>query len=868
MNSRATPEGKPVEKVLENSALLHRLLRIVMNETSLERQLQQALDELLKVSWLSLLPKGGVFLVEEPDKSLRLVVEKNLGPQIIAMCAQVRSGHCLCGRAAQTATVQHASSVDHRHENCFDGMEAHGHYNVPIIADGNVIGVLVLYLSDGHKRDEVEIEFLVSFSEILALLITAKDREHSVGVAQEKLREAHSETNSLMATIREHTLFSQTDRDGMITDVNDAFCQASGYSREELLATKHNLLKSGIHPPEFWKSFWSTILAGQAWRGEICDRRKDGNLFWVDTIVMPICGLYGSIERFLSIRFDITERKQTEAKLSRIGRILDDSSNELYVMDAETLKYTLVNRGARENLGYSADEVCDMTPVDIIPEFARDKLVAKIGPLVRREIDKLTFETVHQRKDGSVYPAEVNLQYAAGEQPPIFVAIVQDITERKANDAHIHQIAFYDSLTGLANRPLTLDRLRQTLARGERASINVWLLFLDLDRFKEINDTCGHAVGDKVLIEIAHRFQSILRKSETLARIGGDEFVIIIENVSDAQVVDLIERLNSCLSSPVIVEGKTHNLAASIGVAQYPKDSSLSEELLQLADIAMYEAKSTATHYRFYDASMKSAIARSRDIAERLALALTEDRLALHYQPFIDLETGQLLGAEALLRWNDPDWGNVGPFEFIPVAEKRGMMSDIGEWVIGRACRQLKQWQDAGYNRLGHLAVNVAASQLETDTILHHIDSSMERHETPQGALQIEITESSMMADPGRAAEILRNIKDRGLSIAIDDFGTGYSSLAYLKGFATDKLKIDMSFVRDLLEDSNTHAIVSATIAMAHNLGLVVLAEGVETQEQAVRLHELNCDQAQGYLFGRAIPSDEFATTWLKKSPM
>ena len=863
MNQIAVLDAATISKSLEQSALLHRLLRIVLKDRPLEDLLGLALDELLGVSWLSLLPKGGVFLVDEPGQSLRLAAERDLGDQITRRCARIAFGQCLCGRAAAEGRVQHATCVDDRHEIRFDGMAPHGHYNVPIVSQDGVIGVLVVYLPHGHKRDAGEVEFLSSFADILALLITAKRREASMAQTQILLSEALGETESLMQTIRQHTIFSQTEPDGTITDVNEAFCKVSGYSREELLGAPHDILNSCQHGEAFWQDFWNTINAGQAWRGEICNRRKDGSRFWLDTIVMPMLGTDGAIERFLSIRADVTKRKQAEEKLARMGRILDGSSNEIFVFDAETLKFTVVNRGARENLGYSLEELQELTPVDIKPDLDAHEFAMAIAPLLRRETDSLHFETVHQRKDGSTYPVEINLHYAGDENPPVFVAIVQDISERKANSQRIEQLAFYDPLTGLANRALMVDRMRQAVARAERFGRNVCLLYIDLDRFKEINDTRGHSVGDKVLCEVARRFAAVLRKSETFARIGGDEFVAIIENVNQPQVSGIIGRLNRQLARPIEVEGKAHVLGVSVGVAAYPDDCSEPDCLLQLADIAMYQAKQNGGGHRFYDSEMGKTVAKRTETARRLADALEDDRLQLHFQPFVDLETGALCGAEALLRWHEPDWGYVRPDEFLPIAAERRMMSDIGNWVIDRACRQMRAWRDEGHGALARLAINVDAEQMETEAILHRIEQALARHGTPADALEVEITESSMMTDPARAGETLRQLKELGLGISIDDFGTGYSSLAYLKQFRTDKLKIDMSFVRDLLDDPNTQAIIKATIAMARSLGLKVLAEGVETEEQAVRLRELGCHQAQGYLFGRPLPQDEFARKWL-----
>jgi len=852
MNQITVLDAVTISRTLEQSALLHRLLPLVLADRPLAALLDEALDQLFAVSWLAHLPGGGVFLADETGTALTLAAEHGLGPEIAGRCARIPFA---------------PPAGDGTHAEMFDAIAPDGHYTVPITAPDAMLGLLLVRLPEGRRRDAGEIDFLTSVGELLALLIAANRRAASAARTEARLGAALAETDSLMRTIRQHTIFSQASPDGTITEVNDAFCAISGYSRDELVGAPHRINNSGRHSAEFWADFWQKINNGEVWRGEICNRRKDGSLYWVDSIVMPVCDSEGRVERFVSLRRDVTERRHADEQLARMGRILDDSSNEIYVFDASTLKFTLVNRGARENLGYGSEELAGLTPIDLDPDLAAHGFAELIAPLLAGKIDKQFFETVHRRKDGSTYPVEVSLHYAADENPPVFVAIVQDITQRKSNDARIEQLAFYDPLTGLANRALMIDRLRQAVARAERYGQTLSLLFMDLNRFKEINDTRGHGVGDAALAEVARRFRAVMRRSETLARIGGDEFVAIVENVTRANVIGIIHRLKGALAEPIVVEGKAHNLSVSVGVADFPKDSTQPESLLQLADIAMYEAKSQGGGYRFYDPEMGRAVAKRHEIAVRLSQAVAEDRLELFFQPFVSLETGALEGAEALLRWRDPEWGFVRPDEFIPIAAERRMLADIGNWVIDRACRQLRDWREAGLCGLDRLAINVAAEQMESAAILHRIEAALRRNETPAQALEVEITESSMMTDPDRAAETLRRLKDLGLRISIDDFGTGYSSLAYLKQFATDKLKIDMSFVRDLLDDPNTQAIIAATIAMARSLGLKVLAEGVETEAQAQRLRELRCDQAQGYLFGKPVPADDFARTWLRPAP-
>jgi diguanylate cyclase (GGDEF)-like protein/PAS domain S-box-containing protein len=863
MNQFPHPRISDVSKSLEHAALLNRTLHIVLQDQPLRHVLEQALEELLALSWLGILPKGGIFLVDETGKQLELFAERNLGPQITTLCANVKFGHCLCGLAALDACSQHASCIDDWHETRFGGIAPHGHYNVPIMMNRELLGVLVIYLTDGHERDEDVVQFLESYADLLALAINAKQREHSVLNTQNRLRDALADTDKLMGTIKSHTIFSQTAMDGTITDVNELFCQISGFDRDALIGARHDIVNSQSHSAAFWRDFWKTISSGKAWRGEICNRRKTGELYWVDSTVMPFVDADGKIERYVSIRFDITERKQAEEALARMGRILDESSNEIYVFDAETLLFTQLNRGARENLGYSVDEIASLTPIDVKPEHTVESFVEMLQPLLRRDIPRMSFETNHKRKDGTHYPVLIDLQYAGDEHPPIFVAIVQDITERKANDKRIERLAFYDSLTGLANRALMTDRLKQAVSRAERSGHNVRLLYLDLDRFKEINDTRGHSIGDQTLTEIAGRFRSVIREAETLARIGGDEFVIILEDVSRDKTINVIERLKEKLAHPVDVDGKSHSLGVSIGVATYPESGDSPDTLLQMANIAMYDAKANGGGYRFYDHDMGLQLARRLQIADRLISALAGNRLQLHYQPIVDLATGRARGAEALLRWYEPGWGWIAPDEFIPIAADRRLLPEIGSWVIDEACRQYAEWQHQGFACPDRLAVNVAAQQMEGSALLDSFHAAIARHGVSPRVLEAEITESSMMQDPDRAAEILTELKDLGVGLSIDDFGTGYSSLAYLKQFNTDKLKIDMSFVRDLMNDQNCQAIVSATIGMARGLGLRVLAEGVETKEQEDHLRRLRCDEVQGFLYGKAMHPDIYARTIL-----
>lgn len=440
----------------------------------------------------------------------------------------------------------------------------------------------------------------------------------------------------------------------------------------------------------------------------------------------------------------------------------------------------------------------------------------------------------------------------------------QDITDRKLSEVRIEQFAFYDALTGLPNRALFQDRLHQALAHASRHGQSIAVLFIDLDRFKEVNDTQGHACGDLVLSEVARRFQTTLRHDETLARLGGDEFVIIAHETGRSGATLIAERLNRVLVKAIEIGENAFSLGASTGVALYPGDGADAQQLLKHADIAMYRAKhGGGGRYCFYDSEMGIELARRLEVAHRLHRVLQEDRLQLHYQPQIDLRTGELTGAEALLRWRDTEWGWVSPAEFIPIAEERGMMIPLGEWVIRQACHQLQFWRKAGLSLPGRLAINVAAQQIDREDFARRAITIVREAGVSPEQIELEITESGMMHDPDCAMKVTRALAEAGFTIAIDDFGTGHSSLAYLKRFPAHTLKVDMSFVRSMLKDRNDHSIVATIIAMAKNLGLRTLAEGVEESAQAERLLALGCDKAQGYHFGRPESPAVFANRWL-----
>ena len=515
-----------------------------------------------------------------------------------------------------------------------------------------------------------------------------------------------------------------------------------------------------------------------------------------------------------------------------------------------------------------------LSPSDTPPSIKDQKrLIHPDDAQIRRDVwRKIRISGSSQRYEFRTHPSLGPVRYLSGIIEPVtneagvltsYVGTVQDITERKAQEAEIERLAFYDSLTGLPHRALFIDRLQQALSTAERRGSAVALLFLDLDRFKEINDSQGHEAGDKVLIEVGQRLQAILRHGETLARLGGDEFTVIVSETDNTTAARVAERIQSAFVRPFTVGGRTFTLGISIGIALYPADGDSVKILLSNSDIAMYQAKSNGGGYHFYSREMSVQLDSRLSLAQGLERAIAENRLQLHYQPQIGLADGRLVGAEALLRWQDDARGWISPAEFIPVAESRGMMDILGAWVLREAARQLQTWGNQGLAFCGTLAINVSAKQLDADNFVATTCGIMETFGIDPRQIELELTESALMIDADKAVELMAGLKERGFALAIDDFGTGYSSLIYLKRFPADKLKIDISFVRDMLSDNNDHAIVTTIIAMARNLGLKTVAEGVENQDQVDALKALGCDEAQGYHCGAPVPAAEFADRWL-----
>ncbi|MCG7953573.1 MAG: EAL domain-containing protein [Candidatus Thiodiazotropha endolucinida] len=534
-----------------------------------------------------------------------------------------------------------------------------------------------------------------------------------------------------------------TDASGNIVSTNPAFEAITGYSHEEVLGQNPRVLKSGHHPDSFYKEMWDTLLLTGHWRGEIWNRRKNG---------------------------------------------------------------------------------------DAYPEW-------------------LTISAV---KDGN-------------DETTHYVGVFTDISQIKEAQDQINFLAHHDALTRLPNRALFRERFDHALMHARRENASIALLFLDLDRFKTVNDTLGHPVGDQVLLEVSKRMNQIIRASDTLARLGGDEFVLLLEEQTDAQHAAVVARkLIDLFSRPMIIGEHELVVTASIGITLYPNDGDDPDKLIRHADRAMYEAKQQGRNtYRFFTQALTEGALERLMMENDLRRAVARNELILHYQPIVNLETRQLQGIEALVRWQHPEQGLIAPGLFIELAEEIGIIGEIGQWVLRAACSQLARWDRDGF-KVPRISVNLSVQQIDREGLITMVSEELNNSGLSPERLELEVTESMLIRNPELSRTVLSELRTLGVKFAIDDFGTGYSSLAYLKLLPLDHLKIDQSFVRDIGKDANDEAIVRAIIGMSKSLGLESVAEGVEEAHQARFLQQAGSELAQGYLYSRPLPADEIFSNWIR----
>lgn len=702
-------------------------------------------------------------------------------------------------------------------------------------------------VADHERGDEI--------GEMARATLVFRDNLIRIAQAEERLKNAvilrlH---HKALGSISQGVLI--VDVQGNATFVNAALCAITGYSEGEILG----------HPPDFlWTdadgrtTLWDSAGAPCTLPG----KRRDGEPFWFEATVSPVLDSQGEATHRVVVLRDITENRRIEQEM-RIAATAFESLHGMIVTDANGI-ILRVNRAFTRMTGYRPEEVIGHTPAMF--KSGRHDAAFYVG-MWQSLADRGAWfgEIWDRRKNGDVYPLLQSISAVRGDDGQVthYVAAFSDISERKEAEEKIRHLAFYDPLTRLPNRRLLLDRLQQAMVLGERTGNHGALLFIDLDQFKSLNDTLGHDVGDLLLIEVARRLQEAIRASDTAARLGGDEFVVMLEELSSdageaAEQARLVgEKVLTTLNQPYHLAGHELRSTPSIGLTLFEGRRATIDELMRQADLAMYQSKSAGRNaLHFFDPQMQAAVLQRVQLDTDLRNSLEQGDFHLHYQPQVDAQ-GRVIGAEALLRWQHPRRGTVLPGDFIPLAEETGFILPLGQWVLETACRQLAQWAGSEAMAGLTLSVNVSARQFHQPEFAESVLEVLRTTGANPARLRLELTESLMLNDVESVIAKMVQLKAHGIGFALDDFGTGYSSLTYLRRLPLDLLKIDRSFVRDILTDPNVAAIARTIVALAHSLGLTVVAEGIEEAGQFEFLVDQGCGGYQGYLFGRPVPAQD-----------
>lgn len=650
-----------------------------------------------------------------------------------------------------------------------------------------------------------------------------------------------------------------TDDTGNIEYANPKFEETTGYLVEEAIGKNPSILKSGETSDEEYRQLWETLTQGKTWKGEFRNIRKDGSDYWERATISPVKNDQGRITHHIAIKEDITQQKAAEKQLRLAAAVFDTASEAVMVTDQQNF-IQMVNKAFCLITGYEEEEVIGKNPS-----------ILKSGRHGQEFYDAM-FESIqstghwegeiwNRRKSGEIYPEWLSITQLCDSKgrPERYVSLFSDITKRKRDEQKIRHQANFDSLTGLPNRSLFSDRFSRAIDRAERDKKRVALLFIDLDRFKHINDTLGHPAGDQLLQETAKRLLACVRKSDTVARLGGDEFTVILPDVKEIHnIEDSVIKILDQLSQPYKLEGNNAFVSGSIGVTVYPDDGTSIDNLLRNADSAMYRAKEKGRNgFQFFTLEMDVEAQERRKLEMALHKAVENNEFSINIQPIYDLKDNTIASSEVLLRWVSPDLGPIYPDQFIPMAEESGLIVPIGEWVLITACLEAVKWQDEK-GRGPRVGVNFSPRQFQRENVPEMLRRVLLKTGFNPENLTIEITESLLIADDSDILRQLREIRDIGTELAIDDFGTGFSSLSYLKKFPITILKIDRSFIHDITEDADSTSLVKGIITMAKSLQLKVVAEGVETKEQADLLKSFDCDYVQGYYFNKPMLVEEF----------
>jgi diguanylate cyclase (GGDEF)-like protein/PAS domain S-box-containing protein len=728
---------------------------------------------------------------------------------------------------------------------------------VPVLRDGRTVGILLFYSEEKRAFDDEIVALLERMAQNISFALNNFEREAERQRAEQALRESEEKYRGILESMVEP--YYQVDLKGNLVLINTAFSQLLGYSEHELLGMNNRDYQSLNVAASVYKTFNDVYRTGTPRMGyDWAMVRKDGRKVLVEGSVHLIKDAHGEPVGFRGMLRDVTARRQSEQALreseERFRNLTELSSDWYWEQDDEFRFIRFEGRG-KASFEYYLGKTAEEIGFDVVDSGSE----AYRGP---QEAHKPYRDVVFS------YLLRGEHRYFSVSAEPMFHdgrftgyrGVARDITDRKRAEQHIQHLATHDELTGIPNRAKFSRTLNLAIESARHHDGKFAVLFIDLDRFKTINDSLGHALGDTLLKETAARLGQVVQSNDVVARLGGDEFVVLVEEVNEIEEVNAVAReILSAVVKPIELMGQECRVTASIGISMYPADGQDEQSLMKNADIAMYRAKDEGkNNYRFYSRDIMERVTERLMLETGLRHALERNEFFLHYQPKQNLATGRITGVEALLRWNHPELGNLAPSQFIPLAEDTGLIVPIGKWVLETACAQNMAWQREGLLPIS-VAVNLSARQFADENLLADIVGTLQATGLAPELLELEITESMVMQNTEQAIKLLVAIKRMGVRLAIDDFGTGYSSMAYLKRFPIDTLKIDRSFVCEIPKNAEDNAIAEAIISMGKALGLTVVAEGIEKPEQETFLRNHGCDEIQGYYFSRPIAPDEFA---------
>jgi diguanylate cyclase (GGDEF)-like protein/PAS domain S-box-containing protein len=748
-------------------------------------------------------------------------------------------------------------AADFRRAPAADQAGLHSAFAFPVLSEGRPVGVIEFFSHEIRQPDDALLQIMRAIGTQIGLFMQRKEAEQALRASEERYRDVFETSPLPMWVWDDETL--------AFVDVNRATVDHYGYTRDEFL----RMNVRDIWAPGDDRTY-DQHIRGRAHRQALALQRKhrtrDGRV--IDVEVTARRFTLGGRGVWLTLINDVTDRKRAEAALRESEEQFKQLANNIPQV------FWITDIGHRETI-YVSPAADAMTGCSLQEIYASPRaLIRAVHPADRRRVYEArksaasggydqTYRVV--RPDGTIRWVNDRAFPVSDETGRTYriAGIAEDVTDRKLAEERLLQLAHYDTLTSLPNRVLFYDRLKQVLAQAKRNQWIVGVLFVDLDRFKNVNDTLGHAVGDELLQQVSERLTRSVRSGDTVGRLGGDEFAIVLSSLSSSQDANLVaQKIMTSFAEPFKLGGSEIYVTASIGITLYPDDSSDQDTLIRNADSAMYRAKEMGRNsFQFYTPEMNSRALEILNMESSLRRALDRDEFLLYYQPMASVADGRVVGVEALLRWQHPERGLVSPGDFMFVMEETGLIVPVGEWVLRRVCLQIKEWERAGIP-LVPVSVNLSARQFSQKDFGPGIGRLLDAQSVDPALIELEITESSIMANTEEAARTLEYLSELGVGLSIDDFGTGYSSLAYLKRFPLDRLKIDRSFIRDLTTDNDDATITRAVISMAHSLGLKVIAEGVETGAQHEFLAEHGCDEVQGYFFSRPMPAADCGA-WL-----